>query len=45
MKRKICITGASKGIRLAEAKLLSKSNELFLRASNMLSFKEKNIIM
>lgn len=43
MKRKICITGASKGIGLAEAKLLSKSNELFLHASNISSFKNCNI--
>jgi len=41
--RKICITGASKGIGLAEAKLLSKENELFLHASNLDSFKENNI--
>ncbi len=43
MKRKICITGASKGIGLAEAKLLSKENELFLHASKLSSFKDKNI--
>lgn len=38
MKKKICITGASKGIGLAEAKLLSKNNELFLHASKLNSF-------
>ncbi|MEZ5009215.1 MAG: SDR family oxidoreductase [Chitinophagales bacterium] len=38
MKRKICITGASKGIGLAEAKLLSKEHELFLHASKLASF-------
>ena len=38
MKRKICITGASKGIGLAEAQLLAKRNELFLHASKMSSF-------
>jgi len=38
MKRKICITGASKGIGLAEAQLLAKSSELFLHASKMTSF-------
>lgn len=38
MDRKICITGASKGIGLADAKLLSKNNELFLHASNLSSF-------
>ena len=43
MKRKICITGASKGIGLAEAKLLSKSNELFLHATNISSFNNNNI--
>ncbi|MFP6808295.1 MAG: SDR family oxidoreductase [Pseudomonadales bacterium] len=41
MKRKICITGASKGIGLAEAKLLSKNHELFLHASELASFQEK----
>jgi len=39
MNRKICITGASKGIGLADAKLLSKENELFLHASSFDSFK------
>lgn len=39
--RKICITGASKGIGLAEARLLSKNNELFLHASKLSSFEEK----
>ncbi len=43
MKRKICITGASKGIGFAEAKLLSKSNELFLHATNVSSFKNNDI--
>jgi NADP-dependent 3-hydroxy acid dehydrogenase YdfG len=38
MKRKICITGASRGLGLAEAKLLSKNNELFLHASKRSSF-------
>jgi len=41
--RKICITGASKGIGLAEAKLLSKNNELFLHASDISSFKKIGI--
>jgi len=40
MNKKICITGASKGIGLAEAKLFSKENELFLHASKKDSFKE-----
>ncbi|MGV6828780.1 MAG: SDR family oxidoreductase [Flavobacteriales bacterium] len=40
MNKKICITGASKGIGLAEANLLSKENELFLHASSLNSFKE-----
>ncbi|MBN1253540.1 MAG: SDR family oxidoreductase [Bacteroidales bacterium] len=43
MSRKICITGASKGIGMAEAKLLSTQNELFLHASNIKSFKERGI--
>ena len=43
MKRKVCITGASKGIGLAEAKLLSKDNELFLHASNRSSFENYEI--
>ena len=38
MNKKICITGASKGIGLAEAKLLSDNNELFLHASKKTSF-------
>lgn len=38
MNRKICITGASKGIGLAEAKWLAKDSELFLHASKMASF-------
>jgi len=38
MKRKICITGASKGIGLAEAKLLSKENQMYLHASSLNSF-------
>lgn len=38
MKRKICITGASKGIGLSEAELLSGENELFLHASKLTSF-------
>ncbi|MCF6307907.1 MAG: SDR family oxidoreductase [Flavobacteriaceae bacterium] len=42
MNKKICITGASKGIGLAEAKLLSGNNELFLHASNKSSFKDTN---
>ncbi len=40
MNKKICITGASKGIGFSEAKLLSKNNELFLHASNKASFKD-----
>ena len=43
MKRKICITGASKGIGLAEAKSLSKNNELFLHASSISSFRNSDI--
>ena len=43
MKRKICITGASRGIGLAEAELLSYDNELFLHASKMSSFKDNKI--
>lgn len=43
MKRKICITGASKGIGLAEAELLSNENELYLHASKISSFKNKEI--
>jgi len=38
MNKKICITGASKGIGLTEAKLLSGNNELFLHASKKSSF-------
>lgn len=38
MKRKICITGASTGIGLSEAELLSGENELFLHASKLTSF-------
>ena len=38
MDKKICITGASKGIGLAEAQLLSKDYELYLHASKMASF-------
>lgn len=41
---KILITGASRGIGLAEAKLLlKKSNELFLLAKSLNSFKGKNL--
>ena len=43
MKKKICITGASKGIGLAEAELLSSDNELFLHASQMSSFRNNKI--
>ncbi|MCU4174249.1 SDR family oxidoreductase [Carboxylicivirga sp. N1Y90] len=43
MKRKICITGASKGIGLSEAELLSKENELFLHASEISSFNDCKI--
>lgn len=43
MKRKVCITGASKGIGLAEAKWLSKDSELFLHASKMASFENVDI--
>ncbi len=43
MNKKICITGASKGIGLAEAKLLSKENELVLHASKKDSFKDITI--
>ncbi|NPA68067.1 MAG: SDR family oxidoreductase [Chlorobi bacterium] len=41
MKRKILITGASKGIGNAEAQKLSSGNELFLHASKKSSFKNK----
>ena len=41
--RKICITGASKGIGQAEANLLSKDHELFLHASKLDSFKKQNL--
>lgn len=40
MNKKICITGASKGIGQAEANLLRKNNELFLHASSLASFKD-----
>jgi len=43
MNKKICITGASKGIGLAEAKLLSENNKLFLHASKKDSFKNLTI--
>lgn len=39
MNKKICITGASKGIGLAEANLLN-NNKLFLHASGLKSFKD-----
>ena len=42
-RKKICITGASKGIGLAEAKLFSKNHELYLHASDISSFQEKNL--
>ena len=41
MNRKICITGASRGIGKAEAKLLRTNNELFLHASSKNSFQNK----
>ncbi len=40
MTKKICITGASRGIGFAEAKLLENKNELFLHASSEDSFKK-----
>lgn len=43
MDKKICITGASKGIGLAEAQLLSKDNEMYLHASNPSSFDKISI--
>jgi len=43
MKRKVCITGASKGIGLAEAQLLSENHELFLHASDLSSFDNINL--
>jgi len=43
MDKKICITGASKGIGLAEAQLLSKDYELYLHASKMASFDNVSI--
>jgi len=43
MKKKICITGASRGIGLAEAELLSNDNELFLHASKVSSFKNNKV--
>lgn len=44
MRRKICITGASKGIGLAEARLLSKDNELYLHASKLSSFEDSGLL-
>ncbi len=41
MRKKICITGASKGIGQAEANLLGKHHKLFLHASNLNSFNNK----
>ncbi len=41
MKRKILITGASKGIGKAEAEKLSAENNLFLHASKLSSFQKK----
>ena len=41
MKRKILITGASKGIGNAEAQRLSPNSELFLHASEQSSFENK----
>ncbi len=43
MNKKICITGASKGIGLTEAQLLSKENEMYLHASKMTSFDNVSI--
>ena len=42
MNKKICITGASKGIGLAEANLFAPTNELFLHATSLHSFKNKS---
>lgn len=43
MTKKICITGASKGIGLAEAKKFQQENELFLVASKLESFTDKRL--
>ena len=40
---KICVTGASRGIGLTEAKKLQRQNELFLIASKIESFSGKNL--
>ena len=40
---KILITGASRGIGLAEAKALGEENELFLVATSIASFKDESI--
>ncbi len=42
MPKKICITGASKGIGLAEAQKLANTHELFLHATSLESFKNKS---
>ncbi len=41
MRKKICITGASKGIGQAEANLFGKHHNLYLHASNLNSFNNK----
>lgn len=41
MRKKICITGASKGIGQAEANLFGKHHKLYLHASNLNSFNNK----
>lgn len=43
MRPKVCITGASRGIGLAEARKLQQQYELFLVASKTSSFKGKEI--
>lgn len=40
MNKKICITGASKGIGLAEARRFEQNNELFLHATSLQSFND-----
>jgi NADP-dependent 3-hydroxy acid dehydrogenase YdfG len=43
MSRKICITGASKGIGKAEAEILYTENDLYLQATSLDSFQDLNL--